>query len=85
MDAVQRKADTTTTLVAAREERGEERREKRERRKRERRERDRCSDAMKSIFHPSYPLPIRPLSTHVNIISSMGSFLIDFFILAKKI
>jgi hypothetical protein len=76
MDAVQRKADTTNnTLVTARG----------ERRERER-ERDRCSDAMKSIFHPSYPLLIRSLSTNVNSISSMGSLLIDFiFLLAKKI
>jgi hypothetical protein len=67
-------------LVTAR---GEERREER----RERRERDRCSDAMKSIFHPSYPLLIRSLSTHVNSISSMGLSLrlCFFFLLAKNI
>jgi hypothetical protein len=47
--------------------------------RRERRERDRCSDAMKSIFHPSYPLLIRSLPTHVNSISSMDlSLRLDF-------
>jgi hypothetical protein len=75
MDAVQGKADTTTnTLVTARREEREERRE--------RRERDRCSDAMKSIFHPSYPLLIRSLPTHVNSISSMDlSLRLDFIFL----